>query len=195
MRYKITIIAVLTFLVFCSFFENYQRDSIEYSLAITLMPHYPDGLITFGLAKTKDDSLIEHQILSERNWVLIGSGEMMSKANPEYLNLFQKHDIQNCSTIYLPAFRKTNVYCPLLERVWKVRYDTLPGSQGNSGVKDFDSEKLGWASDRQHPSLSQLEILAKYGISTVSDAIYGDSLWLFLQDINDETWIKNYQAH
>jgi len=158
------------------------------------MPHYPNNPVTYGIAKSKGKKLLEHKVITERNWVLIGAGEFRSDANPDLQNLFDEHEILNCSTFYFPAFKNTTIKCPLTDRIWKVRYDTLPGSTSKSGVIDYESENLGWAGNKMHPSSEQMKILAKYGLKTISDAIYSDSLWMFLQDINDNSWIKTYSA-
>lgn len=159
------------------------------------MPHYPQDPVTYGIAKSKDSILLDYDVITERNWILIGAGDFKNLCNPKLENLFEKNHIPNCSTHYYPEFRKTITDCSLTNRIWKVRYDALPDGLKKSGVKDYDSQGKGWANDKMHPTVSQLEILKKYGIKTVSDAIYGDSLWLFLQDINDENWIKNYMAN
>jgi len=165
---------------------------VKYSLAVTLMPHYPQLPTTYGIVKSKGEEILEYDVITERNWILIGAGEMRNLCNPDLENLFEKNEIQNCSTQYFPNFRKTSTYCPLTNRIWKVRYDQLPDDIKKSGVKDYDAENSGWATNKMHPSNAQMEILKKYGIQTVSDAIYGDSLWHFLNDINDPNWIKNY---
>lgn len=174
-------------------YSNYTP--VKYSLAITLMPHFPNGAVTYGIAKSKGSELLEHKVITEKNWILIGAGEFKSQANPNLENLFSKHHIQNCSTFYFPNFKKTTTQCPLTNRIWKVRYDTLPGEISQSGVDQHESDNLGWANGRMHPTEGQMRILEKYGIKSVSDAIYSDSLWLFLQDINDNSWIKNYSAN
>ncbi len=159
------------------------------------MPHYPQQPTTYGIVKSKGQKILEFNVLTERNWILIGAGEMRNLCNPELENLFEKHKVLNCSTKYFPSFKKTSTFCPLTNRIWKVRYDHLPDAIKKSGVKDYDVENAGWASEKMHPSENQMKILSKYGIKTVSDAIYGDSLWLFLNDINDASWIKNYVSN
>ena len=167
----------------------------EHHLALTLMPRYPNDLITYGVVKVNDGKITKHDDLTERNFILMACGEMRCESNPELENLFEKHNIPNCTTIYNQPFRTYTIDCPLLERIYKVRYDKVPGKEkGKDGVND-PGEGGGWASWEQHPSDAQMKILEAYGIKNIGDAIYGDSLWHFLQDINNAAWVNNYRAN
>ncbi len=194
------VISVATFVCLGSLSLADFQKSTRSHLGITLMPHYPDGLITFGIVKEKNGSLINHQVISKKNFLLIASGEMRSEANATLDNLFEKHKIPLCTISYNAPFRTYDINCPLTEQLWKVRYHRHPNhlneEEKDADVLDPSLDSLnGWASFKIHPSDAQMNILSKYGISTVSDVIYGDSLWLFLNDVTNPTWIDNYKSN
>ncbi len=168
-------------------------------LGITLMPHYPENLVTYNLVEEREGKITKCQTITERNFLLMAAGEMRCKANPNQINLLEKHNIPLCTITYNQPFRSYSINCKLIDRLWRVRYPYHPKSlkheKDDASILDNVPDSLrGWASGQMNPSEGQFKLLKKYGIDQSSDVIYGDSLWLFLNDICNANWVNTYKS-
>ena len=140
----------------------------RYSFCISLMPTAGLDAVSYGIhclpyeQKRGTVRFVNYETFLRQ----FGGGED-SKANPDRIDLFEAHGINQFT----------------LKDLWKLRYATYPF--GNS-------KALGWGGENGVPSEGQMQILSQYGMQFLSDVIYGDNLIRLLKDMQDAKWVGDY---
>ena len=142
----------------------------RYSFCISLMPTAGLDAVSYGIhclpyeQKRGTVRFVNYETFLRQ----FGGGEE-SKANPDRIDLFEAHGINQFT----------------LKDLWKLRYATYPF--GNS-------KALGWGGENGVPSEGQMQILSQYGMQFLSDVIYGDNLIRLLKDMQDSQWVGEYMS-
>lgn len=123
--------------------------------------------------------------VSERNFILIASGNQRSKANPQQVNFFDQYGIPNCNVKYDAPFKDWEIDCLPTQQPWKLRYQKRPTVDG--------SGEPGWAGKAINPTERQLFMLRSYGIQGLDDYAIGPKAFELLRDCSDPAWIGEYK--
>ena len=112
-------------------------------------------------------------------------GMQNSRANPEEIDLFGKHDItlNNVTDGSLQA--QAAIICPSIELLPKLRY----------GPNAMETLGTGWAQEPYAPSLRQQIILQAYRLPEHEHwqgPYFGKQAFLLLHDLLDPEWVKSY---
>lgn len=156
----------------------------EKHLAIQLMPNWGDP-ITFSLITIDRGQVVAHRKLTRGNFLMIGTGRMRDRFNPDQRNLFEEAGIQPCDVHFDSINRVHRFACDPMDQLWKLRYGKHPTMQ---------VEGRGWAAKDNAPDQSQLSMLGQFGIQRLDDLIYGENLFALLRAINDESWVQQYRS-
>lgn len=162
------ILISLLFSALCSFSQ--EKRVGEYYFGINFLQSAAGGnMLHYAIIHVVDDKMtITNQ--TRKNFFLQMTGKQNSKANPENINFFRKHNID---------FRIVN-------NLWMLFYSEYPNKS-----KTYDE---GWAQLKYSPSPAQMEILKQYGMENKASWIYGDNLIRLLKDMMDIEWVNNYKS-
>jgi hypothetical protein len=138
----------------------------RYSFAISLISGANSNPISFGIMRENPDSTHEVIFLTQDAFLRQATGNEASRANPEKINYFEEYGID---------FK-------VLDQLWKLKYDIHPYS-----------DETGWGTKPGVPSKAQYIMLNEFGVSKISDYVFGDKLWQFLLKVNDPMWVGQYQ--
>ena len=138
----------------------------RYTFAISLITGANSNPISFGIMRENPDSTREVIFLTPDAFLRQATGNEASRANPDKINYFEEYGINT----------------KILDQLWKLKYDKNPYS-----------DEIGWGTKIGVPSKAQYGMLNEFGISKMSDYVFGDKLWLFLLKVNDPIWVGQYQ--
>jgi hypothetical protein len=167
---------------------------IDYSLAISLQPNWQEPITyaTLGIHKGK---IVSTDFLSSHEFILVASGHLQNKANPSKVNLFEAFQIANCEVEYDAPFRSYWVDCPMIDRLWKLRYRVKPGeTKKESTVIEGDCSNCGWARHDSAPDSVQVAMLKEFGLHHLSDWIVGEQVFNLLKATSNSAFISRYQS-
>ncbi|MGB0424456.1 MAG: hypothetical protein ACPGED_09035, partial [Flavobacteriales bacterium] len=99
---------------------------IDYTFGILLMPNWQEP-VTYAMLGFHEGKLIEKKHISKKEFILMASGNLRSAANPEKKDLFFKYDVPQCKVGYEQSQNAYLVNCPVLNNLWKLRYQVFPG--------------------------------------------------------------------
>ncbi|MDA7804257.1 hypothetical protein N8987_06745 [Crocinitomix sp.] len=155
-------------------------------LAIGLFVSAHSSIISYAFVATRDGKVIEAQTVRKERFMYSAMGYWPSVVNLKRENLFEVNNVHSCFLIKDDYDKIVDFYCPVFDDAWKVRFKENP----------YRYDEYGWSHGQYKPSQAQAEYLAKeYGIHNVlTDYIYGESLFKFLRDIQDNAWIAAYKA-
>lgn len=151
-------------------------------LAVQLMPNW-DSPITFAIATEFNGEITALKHVSQRQFILIGSGKMKHAANPEQRNFFQENGIENCDVTYDNTYRVHHFECNPVNDLWKLRYQEALNNP----------EEKGWSHIRSAPDAGQLGMLGSFGITRLNDFIFDEDVFDLLKAINDPAWVNQYK--
>ncbi|MBO7145160.1 MAG: hypothetical protein J6W13_10085 [Salinivirgaceae bacterium] len=141
----------------------------RYSFCISLMPTAGLDAVSYGIHCLPYQGKGTVRFVNYETFLRQFGGGEESKANPDRIDLFEAHGINQFT----------------LKDLWKLRYATYPF--GNS-------KALGWGGENGVPSEGQMQILSQYGMQFLSDVIYGDNLIRLLKDMQDSQWVGEYMS-
>jgi len=145
--------------------------TIDAYFGISLMTQY-NGFIRYGYIQVKSTGEQKVTFLSQAQFIQQVTGQMVSKANPQKINILETKEIMWQS----------------FENLWKVRYAEYPYDGANSKEK-------GWAGRDFAPSEAQWSFLKKnYGYSNFDQFLYGDNMWKLIKDSQDPAWQSQYSS-
>ena len=156
----------------------------EKHLAIQLMPNWGDP-ITFSIITIDRGNVVAHRKLSRGNFLMIGTGRMRDRFNPDQRNLFEEAGIQPCDVQFDSINRVHRFTCDPMDQLWKLRYGKHPTLQGAG---------KGWAANDNAPDQRQMSMLGQFGIERLDDLIYGENVFSLLRAINNESWVQQYRS-
>lgn len=190
---------------------SFKRNNYQYALpAFALSLNYSANSTfgNFAIVKISGNRIVFTKQITMDQFLLYMSGTQMCEANMQLKNLFTENKIKYCNPYFDTIRSKKFCYdpetakskrcddiklkyagfdCPLIQNLWRIRYKRNPLA---TDVRD-DS---GWAKSYYAPSAKQAEYLIKrYNLKSLTDYIYGENLYRFLQDIGDTTWIEEYK--
>jgi len=160
----------------------------EYHLAFGLKPGSNTTLFTCGEVTVYEGKILHTKHLTVQNWLLIASGQLKSKSNPDGVNLLDSFSVGNCSIQYDELAREYVYTCHPMANLWRLRYDNFPLQV------EGPSDKAGWSNKKYIPSEGQLLILQGYGIERVNDFTYGANAFRLLHDISNPAWVATYRG-
>jgi len=138
--------------------------------AISLQPNY-QGLITYAIIDVNNKGqVVNRTFYGLVNWMHQIVGLQKSVANPEGKNLLKEAGIEGPEVV---------------GELWKLRYSESP--------YDGSPNEKGWAAKPRMPSEGQMQMLAKFGIHTINDYVYGQALYDLLNAMEDPAWVSEYQ--
>lgn len=182
------LILLIGLLSFSSLFV-YSNNSISLNttpvarkvLAIQLMPNW-EGAITFGIATEQNGQIVALKHVSQRQFILIGSGKMKHVANPSQRNFFAENGIPNCDVVYDETRRIHEFECDPVANLWKLRLKTDRN----------DPTIPGWAHKLSTPDEGQMALLRNFGITRLNDFIFDQDVFNLLKAVNDPAWVAQY---
>ncbi len=169
---------------------------VESHLGFNLMPHWPNQLNTFGVIETHQGAIIDFKSLPLKEFVLIGTGQQRSAANPDKRDFFSDYYIPRCEAWYDKPFEIHIVDCSTVENLWKLRYSKSPGNPGSGGstVLTGGSGGAGWAKGEFGPNKAQLAMLNEFGIYKLGDFAFGDKCFRLIKASTDPAWVAQYTS-
>ncbi|WP_083261275.1 hypothetical protein [Crocinitomix algicola] len=158
----------------------------ENHLAIGLFVGAHSNVITYAFVSTRNGEIIGTEVVRKDRFMFSALGHWPSIVNLKRENLLAKHQLDSCFLLQDEYEKVVGYFCPVFDDAWKVRYKEHP----------YSYEEFGWSHGQYRPSAAQREFLAKeYGVQNIlTDYIYGDSLFKFLRDIRNESWVNAYSA-
>lgn len=147
---------------------NIEPRLSRFSFCISLLPAPNSGAVSYGIHKLCPDGKVEVTFLNFDAFIRQFSGHEESRANPDRINYMEEYGISQES----------------ISKLWKLRYAIYPFG---------DSKEPGWGRDCGVPTDGQMQILKQYGVEFVGDAIYGDNLFKLLKDMENPSWVSQYQ--
>lgn len=168
--------------------------AVSYELAFSLMPNYGE-VITFAEVTVHKGKIVGKKHLSQEEFILIGTGGMNSKANPQKTNLFLKYGVNMCKSEYDSTAQRYFGSCHVIENLWKLRHQTKPGDfekDQDAKVENAPSGERGWSHFKHAPDAAQLAKLSEFGIQRMNDFAFGANAFRLIKAVNDPNWIRNY---
>ncbi|MBO7497256.1 MAG: hypothetical protein J6T98_11960 [Salinivirgaceae bacterium] len=141
----------------------------RYSFCISLMPTAGLDPVSYGIHCLSYDGKATVRFVTYEVFLREFGGGEASKANPDRIDLFEAHGINQFT----------------LKDLWKLRYATYPFGE---------SKALGWGGQNGVPTEGQMQILSQYGMEYLSTVIYGDNLIRLLKDMQDAKWVGDYMS-
>lgn len=167
-------------------------------------------MITYATVTIFQDKIIGARIISKDQFIYSALGHWPNAANPDRINLFEKHGVDNvfllknhicpeadsCARdstcgelLFCPDSNPCKVssyYAYPFDELWKIKFYEHP----------YDFDRPGWSQGQYWPSIYQKEFLRQeYGLNNIStDYIYGDTLFKLLKDVQDPSWIVSYRT-
>lgn len=170
--------------------SSYSEVKVDYKFAVSLKPHWPQNLTTFAVVKEYKGEVIDSYKCDSRNFMLMASGMMRCDANPDKINYFEKFEIPYCEGVYDEVFTVHVVDCPILDNLWKLRYQKVPGNLSESNVES--AGESGWAKKKLNPDEYQFGMLSQFGISSLDDWAKGDDCFRLIKATTDMSWVMRY---
>lgn len=174
---------------------NRSAIAVDYKLGILLMPNYQEP-VTYAVLGLHKGEVISKSYLTQEEFILIGTGNIRSKANPEKANFFAKYDVPYCEATYDSVFTSFSVQCKAMNNLWKLRYQVRPGDpiiESTASVEEGTSKGGGWARTLHAPDEAQIEKLAPFGINKLHQFSYGADAFRLIKASNDPSWIQGYK--
>lgn len=163
---------IIFILLFAFTINVYSQDTnyvAKKYFAISLQPNF-QGIVTYAIVEINKEGKVVNRIFMKRqDWLLQMVGMQKSIVNIEGKNLMKEAGIEGPE---------------ILDDLWKLRYGEAP----YEGTKE-----KGWAAKPRMPSEGQMQMLAKFGIHTINDYVYGQSLLDLLNAMEDPGWVSEYQ--
>lgn len=183
-KFLLLLLGLLCLLIVRASRTNSSSALGEKHLAIQLMPNWGDP-ITFSLITIDRGQVVAHRKLTRGNFLMIGTGRMRDRFNPDQRNLFEDAGIQPCDVNFDSINRVHHFACDPMDQLWKLRYGKHPTMQ---------EESRGWAANDNAPDHGQMSMLGQFGIQRLDDLIYGENVFALLRAINDESWVQQYRS-
>lgn len=138
-----------------------------------------------GFRFNQDGSFRERRFLSKDDFIRFASGFWPSLYNKDKEDLFKKNGVEG-GMIFIDTLNKKIPYCPVLDSLWKIRFDRNPFGRAYED---------GWSQGKFKPSSKQeLFLLKNYGIKYLdTDFIIDTSFWKLLKDMQSPDWILEYK--
>lgn len=169
--------------------------AVSYELAFSLMPNYGE-VITFAEVTVHKGTIVGKKHLSKEEFILIGTGNMHSKSNPDQSNLFLKYGVKMCKSKYDSSAQRYLGSCHVLDNLWKLRHQTKPGDfekdQATAMVENAPASERGWANFKHAPDKAQIAKLSEFGIHRMNDFAFGANAFRLIKACNDPDWVRNY---
>ncbi|NQX92141.1 MAG: hypothetical protein HRT74_08490 [Flavobacteriales bacterium] len=177
--------------------EKASRIKVDYDLGILLMPNW-NAPVTYAVIGLHEGNMINRQYITEKEFILIASGNMRSKANLEKTDMFFKYGVDHCGVEYDAELENHIIDCSVLNNLWKVRYKVYPGDpipqEGEATVEDgATTGRVGWSTNLNGPSEYQLGRLQQLGIKRLNDFFIGKEAFDLIKAVNDPSWISSYK--
>lgn len=135
--------------------------------------------MTYAIVTEEANGMKQYRHITRQDFTYIAQGKWRLAPNVLQENLFDKYQI------HWGYDERNQLYCPILDSLWKVRYPEKPYGRGTDG----------WAKDKFKPNEAQLiylwETFGIYNINTTY--IEGEKLWLLLQLMNSSQWRNMYK--
>lgn len=169
--------------------------AVSFELAFSLMPNYGE-VITFAEVSVHKGKIVGKKHINQEEFILIGTGGMSSKCNPQRSNLFLKYGVKMCKSEYDSSAQRYLGTCHVLNSLWKLRHQTKPGDfekeQEDAKVENAPSSERGWSGFKHAPDAAQLTKLSQFGIQRMNDFAIGANAFYLIKAVNDPDWVKNY---
>ena len=159
---------------------------MRHTFGLSLNTGMNNQIFTLFIVKMHGLHVVSTEPITREQFVLQAQGVIPSKANPDQENLFRKFKINGCMH---PDSTKYYLDCPLLDDLWKLRFDEYPFHPINGGHPE-----KGWASKKGSPSPMQMVKLADYGLMSLGGMIKDIDVFRLLHDVGDSTWVAQYQG-
>jgi hypothetical protein len=138
-----------------------------------------------GIRYNLDGSIRERRFLSKDDFIRYASGFWPSLYNNAKVDLFEKNGVEG-GMIFIDSLNKKIPYCPVLDSLWKIRFDRNPFGR---------TYEDGWSQGKFKPSLKQeLFLLKNYGVKYLdTEYIVDTSFWKLLKDMQSPDWVLEYK--
>ena len=169
-----------------------SRESLfaEHHLGILLKPHWPNELVTYAVVKEFNGKIIKSYKCDRRQFLLMATGHQRTEANPDAKNFIELFEVPLCEARYDTLMLEHEIYCPITDQLWKLRYAQKPGVKQEADTET--GAESGWAKRKLSPDERQLNMLKEFGIESINDYAYGDNCVKLLRAVSDPNWVKEY---
>lgn len=135
--------------------------------------------MTYAVVTEEANGEKHYRHITRQDFTYIAQGKWRMAPNVIQENLFDKYQID------WGYNDRNQLYCPILDSLWKVRYPEKPYGRGSKG----------WAKDQFKPNEAQLIYLWEtFGIYNINTSyVEGEKLWLLLQLMNSPQWRNMYK--
>ena len=141
----------------------------RYSFCVSLMPTAGLEAVSYGIHCLTSEGKATVRFVTYESFLRQFGGAEPSKANPDRIDMFEAHGINQFT----------------LKDLWKLRYAVFPFGE---------SKAQGWGGQNGVPTSGQMQILSQYGVEFLGSAIYGDNLIRLLKDMQDTKWVGDYMS-
>ncbi len=181
-------------------FSGTKNFYTKHYLGFSFNPGPNMEVVTYAIVTTRDGVIVKREFISKDDFINIGSGKEISKANPSNTNLFKAFEIDTC--FYTPFVQEENNIskkqsknlCIGINDLWRLRYKTHPQYKINHSAGTDKTVFGGWTKEDRYPSNGQINILRQYGISNLIDFFYGEKAFILFKDMQDPKWVEKYKA-
>ncbi|MBO7478505.1 MAG: hypothetical protein J6U04_11325 [Salinivirgaceae bacterium] len=139
----------------------------RYSFCVSLMPTSGLDAVSYGIHCLTSEGKATVRFVTYESFLRQFGGAEPSKANPDRIDMFEAHGIDQFT----------------IKDLWKLRYAVYPFG---------DSKAQGWGGQNGVPTSGQMQILSQYGLEYLGSAIYGDNLIRLLKNMQDTKWVGDY---
>ncbi|HAN77440.1 MAG TPA: hypothetical protein DCQ31_06530 [Bacteroidales bacterium] len=147
-----------------------QKEENTFHLGFNLIPTASGSVINYLLVRVDDNKISVVRNLTRENFLGQLNGTIESNANPDKVDLLKAHNITNPN---------------MVDSLWKLRYAEYPFR--SAGITK------GWSGKPGMPTPEQLQLLKEFGMTNLSDIIYGENALRLLQTMENSAWIEKYK--
>ena len=168
---------------------------IDYTFGILLMPNWQEP-VTFSVLGFHEGRLVEKKHISKKEFILMASGKLKSVVNPEKKDLFFKYGVPQCKVVYDQPQNAFLLNCPVLNNLWKLRYQVYPGDpieETQSVESGSSSKSRGWSKHLTGADERQLQMLEPFGIKKYQDYAIGKDAFDLIKAANDPSFVSRYK--
>lgn len=165
--------------------ELVGQERARYEFGFSLNPTPQGELYSLFIYTVMNDQVIEGIPMRTKSFILQAAGLQESRANLEFLDLFNEYGIVHCGAWVDELGVHTGFDCPAINDLWKLYYrEDVAYNRGS-----------GWAAEEFRPSTRQQILLGAYRAPAHEHwkgPYFGPDAFRLLRDMQDPEWIKTY---
>ncbi len=161
------------------------QERARYVFGFSLNPTPQGELYSLFIYSVLHDQVIEGIPMRTKPYILQAAGLQESRANLEFLDLFDAYGIIHCGAWTDELGVHVGFECPPINDLWKLYYrEDVAYNRGS-----------GWAAEEFRPSTRQQILLGAYRSPAYEHwkgPYFGEDAFRLLRDMQDPAWVKTY---